>query len=87
MYRILKEQEVLTLRYKTLVYKVSIICNCSEPSKISKIGIKCVAFWRLALNSYDYLMIFLKSTFKSSTEASFGLPGAQASAKAESARN
>ena len=29
------------------------ICSCSEPGKISKTGIKCVAFWRLALNSYE----------------------------------
>ena len=54
----------------------SVICNCSEPSKISKnrykmlalfktvfeilfggyaTPTKCVAFWRLALNSYRYL--------------------------------
>ena len=46
--------EVLDVQ-ETTRKSCSVICNCSEPSKISKTGIKCVAFWRLALNSYRYL--------------------------------
>lgn len=42
------------------VYRICtefIVCNCSKPSKISKTGIKCVAFRMLALNSYCNFII------------------------------
>lgn len=38
---------------------------CSEPSKFQKTGLKCIAFWRLALASYHFPLYIKRALISS----------------------